>query len=255
MTRIAIPSFSVVRVVWLEAVRGYLFKGAAFSCLLALLATGLVDSLALTEAHQTRVAVSALLARFALVFALIAFVAFGLSREFSDRQVTFALAAPLSRGLWLCSRYLGLLGISLVLALMGTLIQLPSAAAIDSIFWGATLFAELALVSAFALFTGLAFSQGSAALILTVGFYILSRLYADLLLMIQGPYGQPDSWLATMMQTFGWLLPRIDQLTQTAWLVEGATSFSNVAFLITQTFVFALLLLAAAWVDFSRRIF
>jgi len=250
-----LPVFSIIRVVWLEAVRGSLFRGTALACLLVLLATGLVDTLALTEAQQTRAAVSALLTRFALVFALAAFIAFGLSREFSDRQVTFALSAPLSRGVWLLGRFLGLLAICLTLAVMGALVQLPSAALLGASVWGLSLFVELSLVAAFALFAGLAFSQGSAALLLTIGFYALGRLYADLLLMIQGPYGQPDSWLATSMQAFGWLLPRIDQLTDTAWLIVGPPAAAVVLLALAQAFLYTLLLLLAAWVDLSRRVF
>lgn len=245
---------SVARLVWFEALRGRLFRGAVVVALLVLFVVGFVDSLALTEARETRAAISAFLLRLALMFVFASFITFGLAREFSDRQVPFALSAPISRGRWLWGRYLGLMLAAAPLVLVAALVLLFSGSPTAVLAWAMSFYAELLVVAAFALFVGLALPQGATALTLTLGFYLLARVFADLQLIAQGAFATSDSGWLSVLTVFGWLLPRLDRFADSAWLVMTPPMPWVFLLMLLEAVIYIGLLLAAAWVDLTRKV-
>ncbi len=245
-----------VRMTLLEAWRGQLFKLASAICLLVFLSSYFLGALALVEASETRVTFSAFLVRLGLTFALISFVIFGLAREFSDRQIQFALASPISRTGWLIGRYMGLLVLCLMLAISATLVLWPYVLQpVGLIWWGLSFFVELALLAAFSIFVGLAFTQSILGLSVALAFYVLARSFESFLLMVKGPYGAPGSTMEWIFDTLVMLFPRLYDLSSTGWLVGAPIEPIAVLGLLAETGVYIALIILAACADLQRKVF
>jgi hypothetical protein len=61
--------------------------------------------------------------------------------------------------------------------------------------------------------------------------------------------------LPTIMQGISMLMPRLDLLTQTSWLVYGPDPAVGITFIIVQGVLFSSILLVASLIDLHRRQF
>ena len=90
-----------------------------------------------------------------------------------------------------------------------------------------------------------------------LGFYVLARLMGQLLGIVHSPaFHFPGvDILNGLMQTVSVFVPRLDLMTQTSWVIYGADTVSDFAFILLQTAAFLALVLSATLIDLARRQF
>lgn len=247
---------TVARYVLVEALRSGL-PWLALACVLAALAlAGFLSQVAVTESARLQASVAGALLRACAVFLVAAHVVASIVREANDKGIELALALPISRPTY----YLGkLLGFACTGALLASLFALPMlvwARPADLAPWWISLVAETALVAAAGLFFAMALAQVVSAIAATAGLYLLARAIAAIQAIASGPlaeetlFGRAARWA---VEAVALLLPRLDAVTRTDWLLYGAPQAGEFAQGLLGLALYFALLAAAGLFDFSRR--
>jgi len=122
--------------------------------------------------------------------------------------------------------------------------------------WGLSLACETALVAAAALFFAMTLAQLVPAIAATAGLYLLARSIAAIQAIASGPLTEPSlpSELArTAVGGVALLLPPLDAVTRTDWLLYGAPGPGAYGAALAGLAIYAAMLIAAGLFDFYRR--
>ena len=239
-----------------EALRSGLPWLAAACALVSLGLAGFLSRVAITESTALQASMAGALLRGCAVFLIAAHVVASVAREANDKGLELALALPISRP----SYYLGkLAGFACAGALLASLFALPLLAwakPADLAAWWLSLAAEAALVAAVALFFASVMAQTVPAIAAAAGLYLLARAISAIQAIAGGPLAA-DTPLAHatrwMMDALALLLPRLDTVTRSDWLLYGAPPAAELAQALFGLALYFVLLAAAGLFDFSRR--
>jgi len=250
------PAAILARSILLEARRGGLPWLAAASIVAGLALAAFLSQVTLTESLALQAAILAALLRACAVFLIAAQVATSTLREINDKGMELMLSLPLSRSAQYLGRLAGFAGCGVVLAFAFALVLLPWAPPAAAALWGLSLACEVALVAAAALFFAMTLAQLVPAIAATAGLYLLARSMAAIQAIASGPVA--DTTLTGRIARFSvdaiaLLLPRLDQVTRTEWLLYGAPSAGAWAAAVGGLVLYGLLLVAAGLFDFHRR--
>jgi hypothetical protein len=219
--------------------------------------TYFLEQLAITESTRMGVVFAAAAIRIAMVFVLTLHIVSSMAREFNDKGLELVLSIDLRRSDYILGRVLGYQALAIgvaALAVLPLVAQAPLPAALQ---WGISLGLELALVAALAVFCSVTFTQimGSASFVL--GAYALARTLDALRLISAAPIAGDDSLshrvLQLLVDALALVVPALDRMTQSAWLVDVMAPWSAVADFAWQALLYTVLLTAAAMLDFYRR--
>lgn len=252
------PAAILARFVLVEARRGGLPWLAAGSLLAALSLAAFLSQVAITESRALQVAVLAALLRACAVFLVAAQVAASTLREINDKGMELMLSLPLSRSTHYLGRLAGFAACGAALAAAFALSLLPWAPPGAVALWGLSLACEAALVAAAALFFAMTLAQLVPAIAATAGLYLLARSIAAVQAIAAGPLAAdslPHRLARVAVDGVALLLPRLDAVTRTEWLLYGAPSGGAYAAAIGGLALYGLLLAAAGLFDFHRRNF
>ena len=250
------PTAILARLVLAEARRGGLPWLALAAIVLAFVLAAFLSQVALTESLALQAALMAALLRACAVFLVAVQVSTSVMREVNDKGLELMLSLPLSRA----SHYLGrLAGFALMAAALALVFALPllvwaTPAAVA--LWAISLALEGALVAAAALFFAMTLAQPVPAIAATAGLYLLARSMAAIQAIAAGPLVDPS--LANQAARFSveavaLLLPRLDAVTRTDWLLYGAPDAAAFFAAMAMLGVYGVLLAAAGLFDFYRR--
>jgi ABC-type transport system involved in multi-copper enzyme maturation permease subunit len=250
------PAAILVRLVLLEARRSALPWLAAAAVAAAVVAAAFLSSVALTEGRELRIAVVAALLRACAVFLIAAQVAASVQREIDDKGLEQMLSLPLSRTVHYLGRLAGFAVCGVVLAVI---FALPLALWTPPgwlALWALSLAAECTLVAAAAVFFSMSLGQLVGAISATLGLYLLARAMAAIQAIAAGPLA--DDSLAGLLarrivDALAFVLPRLDTVTKSEWLLYGVPSGSAYAWAVGGLVAYATLLSAAGLFDFYRR--
>jgi len=250
------PAAILARLVLLEARRGGLPWLAAGSIALGLALAAFLSQVALTESRALQVAVVAALLRACAVFLIAAQVASSVLREINDKGLELMLSLPLPRSAHYLGRLAGfaVLGAALAGVFAAPLLAWAPAGAVA--LWGLSLACETALVAAAALFFAMTLAQLVPAIAATAGLYLLARSIAAIQAIASGPLAEPSlpSELARMaVGGVALLLPPLDAVTRTDWLLYGAPGAGAYGSALAGLAIYAAVLIAAGLFDFHRR--
>lgn len=206
-------------------------------------------------------------ARVILIVGLIVFVCFHVRRAFDNREVEVILTRPISRSSFVFSYWAGF-------AMLAVLIIIPLTIFVGAImdvsiqgllFWSTSLIFEALLVVAFALACSLILQSAVSSVMVSFGFYFVSRMMGFFVAIIDKASTLRDlSWnwvMENILTVSSVALPRLDLFGKSKWLVYGTESDINVwlwdivPIFILQTAVYVPLLLFMAIYDFKRRQF
>lgn len=250
------PVISVAHYVLVEALRSGLPWLALGAALAVLALAGFLSQVAITEAAALQAAVAGALLRGCAVFLLAAHVVASVIREANDKGLELALALPVSRPAYYLGKLLGFVCTGVALACWFALPLLLWSRSADLAAWWLTLCAEAALVAAAALFFASALQQVVGAIAATAGLYLLARAMPAIQAIASGPLAE-ESATSTMLRgtadLLSLLLPRLDLVAQSEWLLYGAPPALQLAQALLGLGIFGLLLVAAGLFDFSRR--
>ena len=248
----------LARTVLLEARRGGLPWLAAAAIVAALGLAAFVSQVALTESLALQAALMAALLRACAVFLVAAQVTSSTLREMQDKGLELMLSLPLSRATQYLGRLAGFVACGAALALLFALPLLAWASAQAVALWGVSLACEAALVAAAALFFAMTLGQFVPALTATAGLYLLARSIGAIQSIAGGALAEPS--LASRLAQYAvdgvaLLLPRLDAMTRTAWLLYEPPGAAIYAAVLASALLYVLLLAAAGLFDFYRKSF
>lgn len=250
------PIFAIAYVTWLDALRS--LRVAVPTLLLIFALSFFLRELAISEAVRIQTIFLGAGARLILIFILSLFIIVSVVREFNDKSLALILALDFRRSSYVLGKFVGFFGVGLVFALFGAVLLGASTGPEALIAWASSLFLELTLLAALSIFAAIAFTSVLPAVSLVWGFYILARSITALQLMSTGPLaseGSMQTFLSAGINGIAYLIPRLSEYAQTAWLVNGAPPTPELFYLFVQTFIFSALLLAGAAFDFQRKEF
>ena len=250
------PAATLARSVVLEARRGGLPWLAAAALALGLGLAAFVSQVALTESLALQAALVAAVLRACAVFLVAAQVTASTLREIQDKGLELMLSLPLSRATHYLGRLAGFVACGALLAALFALPLLLWAPPATVALWGLSLACEAALVAAAALFFAMTLAQFVPAIAATAGLYLLGRSIGAIQAIASGPLADaslPARVAQHAVDAVALVLPRLEALTRTAWLLYEPPAAGAYAAALGSAVLYTVLLLAAGLFDFYRR--
>jgi len=250
---------SLARITVREALRNRLLWVAAIVIAAGLGLAVFLHQVAITESREIQTVVLAALLRFSSVFILATMVVASIVRESNDKVMELLLSLPYPRSRYIIGKFAGY---ALVAVGLACIFSLPLALYVrgGGIFaWMLSLACELLIVAAVSLFCALSLTQMLSAVAAVAAFYLLARSISAMQLIavasMAGSSSFADRAIAQVVDLVGLLLPALDRMTETAWLLHGAPDPRVLLGLVAQTAVYLAFVVAAALFDFYRRNF
>ena len=248
---------TLARLTLIEAVRNRLLWLAAAIIVIALGLAQFLGQVAITESREIQTALLSAPLRVAAVFMVAVFVITSTVRESNDKIVELLLSLPAPRSFYFLGKFAGYAAVSLIVAVMSALPLAPFANPAGLALWTASLFCELLIVAAVSLFCVLSFTQVVPAFATVAGFYLLARSMAAMQVIAGAPLQEPtlaDRAVRITVELIALVLPSLDRMTQTAWLIEppGAGVLGGV---LGQAAIYLVLIGSASLFDLYRRNF
>lgn len=249
---------SLARTTLLEAVRNRLVWLAVAVVLIAFGLAQFLNQVAIAETREIQTALLAAPLRIAAVFILAVFVITSMVREASDKVTELLLSLPAPRSAYFFGKFAGYACVAAILALLCSLPLMLFAPPLGLAFWTASLLCELLIVMAMSLFCVLSLAQVVPAFAAVAGFYLLSRSMAAMQIIAGAPLHDPSLTDRIVNAVVGWialLLPSLDSMTQTTWLLGSAPGVSVLGPVVGQTALYLVLICSAALFDLHRKNF
>lgn len=247
----------LARATLLEAVRNRLLWLTVILVVAAFGLTQFLNQVAITETREIQAALLAAPLRVAAVFILAVFVITSMVRESSDKVTELLLSLPAPRSYYFFGKFAGFAVVATVLALLCALPLTPFARLSGLALWTGSLVCELLIVTAMSLFCVLSLAQVVPAFAAVGGFYLLSRSMTAMQIIAGASLHDPtvaDRIVGAIVRFIALLLPSLDSMTQTTWLLGGA--FGNVMVsVLGQTAIYLVLICSAALFDLYRKNF
>jgi ABC-type Na+ efflux pump permease subunit len=246
----------LARFVVLEARRSGLPWLVAASVAAGLGLAAFLSQVAVTESLALQTAIVAALLRACAVFLVAAQVITSTQRERDDKGLELVLSLPLSRSAYYLGRLAGFAACGVAISACFALPLLLWSPPQSVLLWALSLGAETTLMAAAAMFFSVVLLQLVPAAAATAGMYLLARSIDAIQAIAGGPLAEPS----VPQQIARWsvdavalLLPRLDSVTNTDWLIYAPPPLGAYGAAISGLAVYALLLVAAGLFDFHRR--
>jgi ABC-type transport system involved in multi-copper enzyme maturation permease subunit len=247
--------FNQVRYILLTAQRDFLFFALAIAILGAATLSMFLGSNSLSEQSETSMVFAAGVVRGVLVLGLTIFTAFSISRFFDNREIELMVVRPASRASFVFSFWIGFSMVALLFVLFSSIVlYLFSSPNLEGfLFWSGSLLLETMLILALTMAAALILRSAVSAVMLSLGFYILSRLGGFIMMIVTKP--GPETIENDIFLAISAIIPRLDFFAKTEWLVYGITDAGDIGRYMIQAAVFTILLLGIAIYDFQRKEF
>ena len=250
---------TTIRFVLLTALRDRLFLGLLCAVIVTAFVSTTLGSTAFLEEAEMSISFAAGAIRLTLIVGLIVFVCFHIRSAFESREIDVMLSRPVSRLSLVVAYWLGF-------ALVASLLLIPSVIVLAIVgvpdwhgfaVWVLSVWLELLLVVALALFAALALKSAVMGVIACFGFYGLSRMMAFFVMsshsgMVAEQKLAPAKYLLWAVST---VLPRLDFFSKSEWLVYGMPQNQEAWAFVIQAIIFIPLLIFVSMADFKRRQF
>jgi ABC-type transport system involved in multi-copper enzyme maturation permease subunit len=197
--------------------------------------------------------------RLAGMMGLVLFAVFYVRRAFETKDIDFLLSRPVSRTCFIVSHAVALSILAVGVALFAELALLLLASKniiIDGhVLWMLSLMVEFVIMINVALFFSMVLSSAASAAMAVAGLYILGRMMGQILGIIdEGMKIANFEIMPGVMQLVSLIVPRLDLMAQTTWLVYGPGG-DGPGIVLAQGAAYTLLLIVAATIDLRRREF
>jgi len=267
----------LVKYVMMAALRDKLIGTMVLLILLGSSISMFLGSAAVTEELQFTAVLTGGGLRFLGVIGLVLFVSFHIRRTFDHKEVEFLLSRPVTRLGFLLSHAFAFTLLAVIVGLAITpAVALIGRPPLDGLLlWGASILVELVIMVNTALFFSMVLGSAAGSALACLGLYVLGRMIGVILgISHAGAESMIMDLLGKAMNIIAIIIPRLDLLGQTTWLVHGTDaagiSYTRAAgesarwfietigiggFIFFQVAFFSALLLSAAIYDFTRRQF
>jgi ABC-type transport system involved in multi-copper enzyme maturation permease subunit len=253
---------TTIKYVLLTALRDMLFIGLIGAIIAAIFISNFLGGTALVEKMEMSTAYTASSVRLITIIGMIVFVCFHVRRAFENKEIDLMLSRPISRVGFVFSYWLGF-------AFVSSLIVLPVIIAIavfqnfeirGLFLWGFSLLLECFIITAFAVFSSIILRSAVSSVLLSFGFYVISRMMGFFIYVVDSPerfeatswqfYSQKVLWFSS------YIFPRLDLYGKSEWLIYGVAKLGDSWWwFIPQTLIYVPILLVAAAIDFRKKQF
>lgn len=254
--------WALVRLTLLESWRGRSGRFLFFALIAVQLIASFAVEMAVTESVELRITTSAFLYRLCLIFALGVGLIASVVREHEGGFIYVLLAHPISRLQYVLGRMLGysIIALAASLAVMCVLaLWVPLAQWGALLVWTTSLWLELIVAGAVALFFALGLRNMVGSMVMWLAFYILARVLDVARTMAASPIGQDPNSLPVMVgqwtfQAMGWVIPPLGTFTRAEWLLGYALpSLESCLILGAWALAYGVICAVAAAIDFYRH--
>ena len=251
-------SFPLIKYVLMAALRDRLIIALIVILLIASSLSIFFGGSAVIEKDQfTLIFVGASL-RLISVLGLVLFSTFFVTKSFDNKDIEFLLSRPIGRLSLIFSYSIGcmILALFISVASAATVIAVsPHLVSDGHVIWSLSILIENIIMVNVALFFAMYMSSAATASLVTLCAYILSRMMGQFLGIIDSNLVDGQGMYAMITQFVSVIMPRLDLLGQTSWLVYGADDTISLVAIVLQGVIFSFLVLMAASLDFVRRQF
>lgn len=253
---------ALTRLTLLESWRGRSGRFLLMALIAIQMITSVVTEMAVTESLELRLTTSAFLYRLCLVFALGVAMIASVVREHESGFVHLLLSHPISRMQYVLGRMLGYSITALIATLSVMLVMalwVPASQWNYLAMWSLSLWLELIVSGAVALFFALGLRNMVGSLLMWLAFYIFARVLDVARSMAATPIGQdPDSFQAVagqwMFQLMGWVIPPLGSFTKAEWLLGSVIPSAQMfGILALWALAYSVVCVVAAAIDFYRH--
>lgn len=252
----------LVKYVLTAAIRDKLLLSIVAVVVLGVSLSLFMASSAVIEQNQFSIVFTASSLRLLGLAGLVLFIVFFIRRSFDARDIEYLLSRPVSRSKLVLSNAVAFSTLALAAGAMLSMIvgglAFSNGADLSGVMkWSVGVTAEYIIMANTALFFAMVLSSPVTAGMAVIGFYVLSRMMGELLGVVANPpfHFVGDTALAGIMKAISMLIPRLDLLTQTSWLLYGGGGFTDYVFIFMQAVVFTVLILVASLIDLVRSQF
>jgi len=248
---------AVIRLIVLTAFRDRLFSGLVGLIVLTFGLSVFLGTTALVEQRETGMVYAAGISRFVLVLGLAVFIAFQTQRLFDAREIEAILSRSLSRTAFVFAYWAGFAVAAFVLVIpIAVILFYLYGFSSATVIWSLSLYLECLVILAFAQFAALTLERATTTIFVTAAFYAFARLIGFLLgIRNATPDIGVNRIVNPLIDGLGLVIPRIDLMAQTHWLVYGFEATEYVPLILFQSVVFIALALSAAAFDLHRKQF
>lgn len=249
----------LIRYVLMAAVRDRLILSLLLVIVLGSCLSIFLGSAAVVESRQFALVYTAGGLRFTGIFGLVLFVVFHIRRSFENKDVEFLLSRPISRTSFILSHAAAFSILAVALSLAITFIVLVFSGGkigVGHELWIFSLIMEYLIIVNSALFFSMVVPTASGSALAVLGLYVLAHLIGDLLGDARTFQTPASVILDPVMNVVSMVVPRLDLMAQTTWLVypDGGHNV-GFSFILAQGVFYCGLLICAALIDLRRRQF
>jgi hypothetical protein len=260
MKDILMVSRSILIYTLKAAFRDYMIRVILCSFLIILALSSFFGSSAISESLAFTAVYAASSMRLVASIGIMLFIAFYFQRAYASKDIDFILSRPVGRAQFVISSFFSFILIAFLLAFV-TVSCLSVLTWFNMhqslLLWGIGLFAEIALVAAITMFFSIMLNSPLTSFASSFGFYVLSRMSGAIFGTIDADQAAfPFSILGKVMEVISIILPRLDLIVKSEWIVYGTSDYiSSVLYALVTVFCFSIFILFACIIDLKRKEF
>ncbi|MDI9334863.1 MAG: hypothetical protein QM533_10855 [Cytophagales bacterium] len=254
--------WALTKLVLLESWRGRSGRFLFLALIAIQLIASLVTEMAVTESLELRITTSAFLYRLSLIFALGVSMIASVVREHESGFVYVLLAHPISRMHYVLGRMFGY-GLTAGLAALSVMLVMAIWVPVEHwqalLIWTSSLWLELMVSGAAALFFALGLRNMVGSMVMWLAFYILARVLDVARAMAASPIGQDPNSLQVLVgqwafQAMGWVIPPLGTFTRAEWLLGNVVPAPEMCLILAGwALLYSAICVVAAAIDFYRH--
>ncbi len=252
-------SMPLVKYVLTAALRDRLILSLILLVLIGTSLSVFLGSAAVTESDQFTIVFASGGLRIAAVLGLVLFIVFHIRRSFENKEVDYLLTRPIGRVSFLLSHALAFTILAVIFALFiaASMLMLSGGEVSDGLLiWIFSVAIEFIIMANAAMFFAMVLPNAAAGALAVFAMYILSRLIGQLLGIVDSGVDLPAfAFLSAMMQVISLVIPRLDLMGQTSWLIYGASEQVGYIYILLQGIIYTFLLITASLIDLVKRQF
>lgn len=251
-------SWTVVRYVLTAAVRDRLILSFLLIAIVGASMSVFLGSAAITESDQFAVVFAGGVLRLFGMVGLVLFVVFYIRRAFDSKDVEILLSRPVSRVSFLLSHSAAFSILAFIVAVVVFLTVCaiaPNSLGAGHGLWAFSLLVEYIIIVNVALFFAMVLPNAAIGSMVVFALYLLSRIIGQVLGIIDAGIAVSGfDVLANAMHIISLIVPRLDLMAQTSWLIYGPDQIGY-GFILFQGIAYTALVILAALVDLVKRQF
>ncbi|MBU0800593.1 MAG: hypothetical protein KKA05_06265 [Alphaproteobacteria bacterium] len=218
-----------------------------------------IGSSAVIEADQFAIVFASGGLRLAGVMGLVLFAVFYVRRAFETKEIDYLLSRPVSRSCFVISHAAAFsllaAGVAVFAELALLVIGGRSIIIEGHTLWLLSVVVEFIIMINVALFFSMVLTSAASSALAVIGLYILARMMGQILGIIDAGMRVGNlELLSGAMETISLIVPRLDLMAQTTWLVYGPGG-DGPGIIVAQGVAYTALLIVASIFDLRRRQF